>query len=974
MSDKLNAQITYFKTAVNVIPLRQLSKIPAIRWQDYQTRWYVDKIPDGQGQNVALVMGWPVAIKKGLLDIITGGKVPDIDVHEYATKYTGVKAYLIAFDFDQCGEKCVELEKIVREHVGEDYCAQRTPRDGLHVIILADRPDVNLQSYSGKIEVKKKGNILVFTPSRVCVKDNDVIEVKSEEECVKNGGVIKQYEVTHCFPLDRHNVKILSENELQTLYERLAAVVGVEVTPRVREREVREVVFPSCETLYTLTEGGVKELAAFITQKGLYRKGNRHNLARNLAGLLRKECIYYEAARAIIENLATMAGDTEVRDRLEAVNYTYGLKGRVKEDREILGYKGLVQEFASVVDYNTAERLADKVVEIIRKYKMPLPDGGVLCHEIEDVGEMALLLKRYGRAYVKWYIRTALDRGVCVKDLAELIDMTYPDLVKELEVVDKKRQAAGWLLINIDNEEDLAKVVKSLPSPKPAQFKKELVVNNGPPDKVRVIDKVITAARHVLKATPITTFYHPQKDAYALYCFNGLMYVPCEETIAAIVRGLAKVGWAGVELRDITTTFRNELVKLLKEETHVPTHGDMKSPWVTLRNELVINGECFAYGENPMECIKELDVDTFSFNYVPHDLNTNLLETIWKHIQNGGTWEELAQKYAPNTTGAFKKWVGENSWRVLYEIIGYTFVLANPLEKAFVLIGPPAAGKTTYLKLVREILGEENVADMPLHEILDSGRQFERVNLRHKMALIDPDVTATPITAVGMLKKLITGERMSAPQKYKEHVWFANYAKIIVGANNVPELREKGEAMWRRLAPVNFNAPIQPKERDPRFLERLKPEIDAIIPLSLFAMRDAVRRKAFATETTTEDVRVQYLRRINSVYDFIFSMTNEAWLNDPQFGWYLQPCECNNKNCEDCRIEVGQLYRLYEDWCQKSGGIFPVPKNKFVSYIEKLEYVEKDGIRYPLRYVGQVGRYTYIGGIKAINKYALDQY
>ena len=51
---------------------------------------------------------------------------------------------------------------------------------------------------------------------------------------------------------------------------------------------------------------------------------------------------------------------------------------------------------------------------------------------------------------------------------------------------------------------------------------------------------------------------------------------------------------------------------------------------------------------------------------------------------------------------------------LLEEVIGYTFYRRNELRKAFILIGDKANGKSTFLDMIKNVLGEENVSALDI--------------------------------------------------------------------------------------------------------------------------------------------------------------------------------------------------------------------------------------------------------------------
>jgi len=107
----------------------------------------------------------------------------------------------------------------------------------------------------------------------------------------------------------------------------------------------------------------------------------------------------------------------------------------------------------------------------------------------------------------------------------------------------------------------------------------------------------------------------------------------------------------------------------------------------------------------------------FTLWNIPHDLNVNLLKGLLK-IEAVDVEKEkiIIESKIPKTVEIFKQWASDD-WLLLFEIIAYCLLPAYPMHKAFMLIGIGANGKSSYLTLVRRILGNHNVVSISLQEL-----------------------------------------------------------------------------------------------------------------------------------------------------------------------------------------------------------------------------------------------------------------
>ncbi len=157
-------------------------------------------------------------------------------------------------------------------------------------------------------------------------------------------------------------------------------------------------------------------------------------------------------------------------------------------------------------------------------------------------------------------------------------------------------------------------------------------------------------------------------------------------------------------------------------------------------------------------------------NTIPHDLDVEFFNKYIHENKKDVTGlydiEKIMNDEMPSILGIFKSW--SNQWKTLIEIIGYTLYPRYILHKAFMLHGSGSNGKTTYLRLLNDILGENNVSSISLQEI--SERPFSRVPLHNKLANIFSDIPAQPLKYTGYFKVLTGEDSISADRKNRDYI------------------------------------------------------------------------------------------------------------------------------------------------------------------------------------------------------------
>ncbi|MEG0504597.1 MAG: phage/plasmid primase, P4 family, partial [Raoultibacter sp.] len=136
---------------------------------------------------------------------------------------------------------------------------------------------------------------------------------------------------------------------------------------------------------------------------------------------------------------------------------------------------------------------------------------------------------------------------------------------------------------------------------------------------------------------------------------------------------------------------------------------------------------------------------------------------------------------------------------LLEEAVGYCFYRRNELRKSFILVGDRSNGKSTYLSMVRNLLGAGNTAALDLKDI---GSRFRTAELLNKLANIGDDISDEFMRGelVAQFKKAVTGEMLTAEHKGETPFRFAPYAKLLFSANTIPRINADTGAVLSRLA------------------------------------------------------------------------------------------------------------------------------------------------------------------------------
>ena len=235
---------------------------------------------------------------------------------------------------------------------------------------------------------------------------------------------------------------------------------------------------------------------------------------------------------------------------------------------------------------------------------------------------------------------------------------------------------------------------------------------------------------------------------------------------------------------------------------------------------------------------------------------------------------------------------------LLEEMVGYCLYRRNELGKAFILIGDKSNGKSTFLHVVKNMLGDSNIASLDLKEL---GDRFKTAELFGKLANIGDDIGDEFIANASVFKKLVTGDRVNVERKGQDPFEFNNYAKFLFSANNIPRMKDKTGAVQRRLVIVPFDAKFTPN--DPDFRPFIKDELceqdsmEYLIVLGLKALKSVLGKAQFTTSKRVQGQLDEYEQNNNPIIGFIQEVGLDGIVNEATntvYRRYKEYCIANN--------------------------------------------------------------------------------
>jgi len=221
---------------------------------------------------------------------------------------------------------------------------------------------------------------------------------------------------------------------------------------------------------------------------------------------------------------------------------------------------------------------------------------------------------------------------------------------------------------------------------------------------------------------------------------------------------------------------------------------------------------------------------------------------------------------------------------ILQELFGYVLYKKYDYQKAFMFLGSGSNGKSVLIDLFKRFVSAENTSSLSLHQIQDLD-SFGVAELFNKMINLSGDISSKVLTDAALFKQIIGGERIGANRKFKNMIYFHNYAKFINSCNKLPKTSDVTDGFFRRWVILNFDMKfiteqeynkLSDKERvgvhiaDERILEHIitPSEMSGLLNWSLEGLDRLFKNKCFSSCKSTKEIRLQWTRLSNSFEAF----------------------------------------------------------------------------------------------------------
>lgn len=255
--------------------------------------------------------------------------------------------------------------------------------------------------------------------------------------------------------------------------------------------------------------------------------------------------------------------------------------------------------------------------------------------------------------------------------------------------------------------------------------------------------------------------------------------------------------------------------------------------------------------------------------------------------------------YSPRIDEFMKSLTGGDILKMqfLYQIAGYCLLKKNMFEKFFIFQGQGGTGKSTYMNLLQRLVGGDvNCSHVSL-DCMD--KDYYLSTLVSKLLNIDDDVVdGKALEMTGKFKSIVSGNKISVRQIYREVMTFIPYCTCVFSCNRLPAIVDKTTGLYRRIILVELDNKIE--KPDPLFMNKITDvDMEYFLFKAVEGIKIALEEGRFRINTSEQELLNKFRRRQSALMEWLYQLD-------------MRRGDLTNK-------KVNILYTQFKEWCMGAG-------------------------------------------------------
>lgn len=265
--------------------------------------------------------------------------------------------------------------------------------------------------------------------------------------------------------------------------------------------------------------------------------------------------------------------------------------------------------------------------------------------------------------------------------------------------------------------------------------------------------------------------------------------------------------------------------------------------------------------------------------------------------------------------------VSEVDRDLLQEIAGYLLTPDNSQQKAFMFQGEGGNGKSTWINIVRAVLGADNTQSYSLQQLAPDFR-FNVANLDGKLANLAADISADELSSSSILRSITGGDSINGEHKGQKGFQFKPFVRLVFSANKFPSIANPTQALFDRWIVVKFDGRFRGTDREVKDLDRkvIEQELPGVLNWALDGLLRLRERGSFTKSAASTQALAQFRLKADSIAQFFE--------------------DCDELPEEGVRIERKTLFEHYRFWTQDNNLRHPLGRVQFFDRVRALGVLE----------------------------------
>ena len=229
--------------------------------------------------------------------------------------------------------------------------------------------------------------------------------------------------------------------------------------------------------------------------------------------------------------------------------------------------------------------------------------------------------------------------------------------------------------------------------------------------------------------------------------------------------------------------------------------------------------------------------------------------------------------------------------------VGYSMTASTVEQCVFFLHGSGSNGKSTFLSIVREMMGDYTVNIQPETIMVKNSpgganSDIARLKSARLVTTVEPNEGAR--LNEGLLKQLSGEDPVTARRLYGDEFEFIPQFKLWMATNHRPLIRGTDDGIWRRIKMIPFTVQIPDEKKDKHLAGKLRRELPGIFNWAIDGCRK-YQESGLQEPRSVRGSTMEYRKDMDAIQQFID--------------------ECCEQSGECPAVS---LYSAYSDWAKRN--------------------------------------------------------